>query len=182
MTNPPNDSNLLPLNELAIRIGQLLRDRAQTVAVVEGSAGGLVSAALLAVPGASAYFLGGAVVYTRLARRNLLGLSDADVAGIRGETEPFVDLTANTIRQKLDATWGLSESGFAGPTGGPRGGAAGHVCIAVAGPPGTTARTIQTGRTDRVFNMDQFARRLLALLLEVLEAESAGPASGAIGE
>lgn len=170
-----NDFSLLPLGELALHVGQLLRERAQTVAVVESSSGGLVSASLLAIPGASAYFLGGAVVYTRQARRTLLGLSDAEVAGIRGETEPYVNLTANTIRTSLGAMWGLSESGFAGPTGSTRGGAAGHGCIAVAGPLNTTTGTIDTNRTDRSFNMDHFARRLLALFCEVLEAQRAMP-------
>ena len=165
-----NDSNLLPLGELAIQGARRLRDRAQTVAVVEGSAGGLISAALLAVPGASAYFLGGAVVYTRQARRTLLGLSDADVTGVRGETEPYVALTAGRMRDSLGATWGLSESGFAGPTGGPRGGAAGHCCIAVAGPVAMT-RTIGTGQDDRQFNMDRFARCQLALFCEVLASQ-----------
>ncbi len=166
----PDESNLLPLDELAVRVGGVLRERGQTVGIVESSAGGLVSAALLAVPGASAYFLGGAIVYTRHARRSLLGLSDKDVAGIRGETEPYVDLTANRIRELLGATWGLSESGFAGPTGGPHGGAPGHVCIGVAGQ-ATTTRTMQTGSTDRAFNMDRFARRLLTLFQDVLDAE-----------
>jgi len=171
-----NDFNPLPLAELASQAGQLLRERGQTVAVVESSAGGLVSASLLAIPGASAYFLGGAVVYTRQARRTLLALSDTDVAGIWGETEPYVDLTANRIRDSLGATWGLSESGFAGPTGSPRGGVAGHVCFAVAGPLVTTARTFQTGQTDRGANMDQFARRLLSLFCEVLAAQRSAPA------
>jgi nicotinamide-nucleotide amidase len=172
-----NDLNPLPLSELALRAGRLLRERAETVAVSESSAGGLVSAALLAIPGASAYFLGGAVVYTRQARRTSLGLSDADVKGIWGETEPYVDLTANRIRDSLGATWGLSESGFAGPTGSARGGVAGHVCFAVAGPLLTTARTYQTGQIDRGANMDQFARRLLSLFCEVLETQPSAPSA-----
>ena len=50
---------------LAERVGERLKARGETIAIAESSAGGLISAALLAIPGASAYFVGGAVVYTR---------------------------------------------------------------------------------------------------------------------
>jgi len=139
----------------------------ETVAVTESSAGGLVSAALLAIPGASAFFLGGAVVYTRRAGRALLGLTPADVAGLRGETEPYAALVANRVRQQLRATWGLAESGAAGPSASPYGDAPGHVCLAVAGA-ATSTRTVATGEAERALNMDLFARHLLALFDAVL--------------
>ncbi len=163
-------SDLPPLATLAIGIGATLRERGQTVAVTESSAGGLVSAALLAIPGASSYFLGGAVVYTRRAGKALLGLTPADVAGMRGETEPYAALVANKVRVQLRATWGLSESGAAGPSGSPYGDAPGHVCVAVAGTQ-TQTRTIETGQDNRAVNMDLFARHLLAMFDEVLQAQ-----------
>lgn len=165
-------SDLPPLATLAARVGAALRERGQTVAVTESSAGGLVSAALLAIPGASAFFLGGAVVYTRRAGRALLGLSAADVVGLRAETEPYAALVANRIRDQLRATWGLGESGAAGPSGSPYGDAPGHVCIAVAGAV-TQTRTIETGDGNRALNMDLFARQLLSLFDEVLQAPGA---------
>lgn len=165
-------SDLPSLATLAARVGAALRERGQTVAVTESSAGGLVSAALLAIPGASAFFLGGAVVYTRRAGRALLGLSAADVVGMRAETEPYAALVANRIRDQLRATWGLGESGAAGPSGSPYGDAPGHVCVAVAGT-ATRTKTIETGEGDRALNMDLFARQLLALFDEVLQAPDA---------
>ncbi|MGO4391174.1 CinA family protein [Variovorax sp. M-6] len=165
-------SDLPPLATLAARVGAALRERGQTVAVTESSAGGLVSAALLAIPGASAFFLGGAVVYTRRAGRALLGLSAADVVGMRAETEPYAALVAHRIRDQLRATWGLGESGAAGPSGSPYGDAPGHVCVAVAGA-ATQTRTIETGEGDRALNMDLFARQLLSLFDEVLQATDA---------
>jgi nicotinamide-nucleotide amidase len=164
-------SSLFPLSSVAARISTTLRERGQTVGVIEGSAGGLVSAALLAIPGASAYFVGGAVVYTRKAGKALLGLTADDVVGMRAETEPYAELMAGRIRDKLGTTWGLSESGASGPTGSSYGDLPGHVCIAVVGLNSKT-RTIETGLTDRSVNMDLFARHLLTLFDEVLH----GPA------
>lgn len=162
-------TELAPLAALAARIGAVLRARGETVAVAESSAGGLVSAALLAVPGASSYFRGGAVVYSRHAGRALLGLTTADMVGLRGETEPFALLIAGRMRETHRATWGLGETGAAGPSGSPYGDAAGHVCIAVVGATITHSRTVETGLTDRPVNMDLFARQLLTLFEQALQ-------------
>lgn len=158
------------LAELAARIGATLRERRETVAVVESSAGGLVSAALLAVPGASAYFLGGAVVYSRRAGKALLGLTPADMGDLRSETEPYARFMADQVRESHRATWGICETGAAGPSGSPYGDAPGHVCIAVVGvaPKADAARTVETAQADRPRNMDLFARHLLALFDELL--------------
>ena len=156
-----------PLAVLAQRVGAALKERKEAVAVVESSSGGLVSAALLAVPGASSFFLGGAVVYSRRAGKALLGLTAADVAGLRAETEPYAVLVAGRIRDSHRASWGISESGAAGPSGSPYGDAPGHVCIAVVGAP-ALSRTIETGSGDRAANMDLFARHLLQLFEQAL--------------
>jgi PncC family amidohydrolase len=162
------------LSVLAARVGETLRARGQTVSVVESSAGGLVSAALLAIPGASAYFRGGAVVYSRRAGRALLGLTAEDMAGMRGETEPYARLVAGRVRDTHHTTWGIAESGAAGPSGSPYGDAPGHVCVAVVGGV-TVSRTIETGDTDRPRNMEVFARHLLALFDETLRAQPQTP-------
>ena len=78
------------------------------------------------MPGASAYFLGGAVVYTRRARRALVAIPDDAVAGMRSSSEPYAALLAQTVRTQHRATWGLSETGATGPTGNRYGDAAGH--------------------------------------------------------
>src|SRR5262249_51162865 len=122
---------LLPLAET---VAARLIARKETVAVAESSTGGLIAAALLAVPGASAYFLGGAVVYTAASRSALVGITPADMTGMRASTEPYAAMLAKRICDKHGATWAISETGAAGPTGNRYGDAAGHSCIAIAGP------------------------------------------------
>ncbi len=152
---------------LAQRIADQLRDRGETIAIAESSTGGLVSAALLAVPGASSYFLGGAVVYTRAARVALLAIPDAAMASMRAATEPYALLLARTARERFAATWGLAETGAAGPTGNRYGDQAGHCCLALSGPLERTL-TLETGATDRLANMRAFAAAALALLADTI--------------
>src|SRR5438046_683255 len=151
------------MNELvtiAEKIAAQLIARKQTIAVAESSTGGLISAALLAIPGASAYFLGGAVVYTRRARRVLLDLPDAALGDMRPASEPYALLLANRIRTQFSSTWGLAETGATGPTGNRYGDAAGHACIAVVGPV-ERVLTLETGDDDRSANMTVFAKTAL---------------------
>ena len=148
-------------------IARRLKDRGETVVVAESSTGGLISAALLALPGASAYFLGGAVVYTQIARRALLDLPDISALGMRASTEPYARLLAQTARQRFAASWALAESGATGPSGNRYGDAAGHTCVAVSGSI-ERAITLETGSTDRQANMEAFAKRALELLAEML--------------
>lgn len=153
----------------AERLGVLLKARRETLAVSESSSGGLVSSALLAVPGASAYFLGGAVVYTQRARAALLAITDDDMAGMRSSSEPYARLLARTVRGRLGATWGIAETGAAGPGGNRYGDPAGHSCIAVSGPRDRVV-TIETELADRIANMRAFAAASLDLLIEAMDA------------
>src|SRR5579885_3180962 len=157
---------LLPL---AGQIAARLIARKETIAVAESSTGGLIAAALLALPGASAYFLGGAVVYTKAARGGLIGIGDADMQGLRPSTEAYSALIANRVRERLGATWSIGETGATGPTGNRYGDPAGHTCIALAGPI-ERAITLETGSTDRAANMEAFAKRALDLLAETIAA------------
>ena len=152
---------------IAEQIAEKLVARKQTIAVAESSTGGLISASLLAVPGASAYFLGSAVVYTRDARRILMDIPDDAMKGIRSASEVYAKLLANQIRTRFSADWGLSETGATGPAGNRYGDAAGHSCMAVAGAE-TSAITLETGSADRLANMHEFARTALELLLKAL--------------
>jgi PncC family amidohydrolase len=156
--------DLIPI---AAQIAGHLTARRQTIAVAESSTGGLISTALLAVPGASAYFLGSAVVYTREARRILMDIPDADMKGIRSASEIYAKLLATQIRQRFNSDWGLSETGASGPTGNRYGDAAGHSCIAVAGA-NARAVTLETGSADRLGNMHAFAQAALSELLMAL--------------
>jgi PncC family amidohydrolase len=152
---------------IAENIAARLIERRQTIAVAESSTGGLISASLLAVPGASAYFLGSAVVYTRDARRILMDIPDEAMKGIRSASEAYANLLAGQIRQRFSSDWGLSETGATGPTGNRYGDAAGHSCMAVAGPE-QSAITLETGSADRLANMHVFASTALNLLLQNL--------------
>jgi PncC family amidohydrolase len=159
--------SLLPL---ATDIGARLKARAETVAISESSAGGLISAAILAVPGASVWYRGGGVIYTPQAFRGLLGLRREDLGDMRSSTEPYARLLARTIAGKLDAHWGLCETGASGPTGNGYGDAAGHTCVALSGPGKfEVSRTLETGLTDRPENMRLFAREALELLRAALD-------------
>jgi nicotinamide-nucleotide amidase len=153
---------------IAEKIAARLIERRQTIAVAESSTGGLISAALLAVPGASAYFLGGAVVYTRDARRILTDIPDEAMKGIRSASEPYAKLLASRIRSRFTTDWGLSETGATGPAGNRYGDAAGHSCMGVAGGPEPMVMTLETGSADRLANMHVFAETALKFLLQNL--------------
>ena len=159
------------LRDLARSVGELLKERGDTIAVSESSCGGLLNAALVSVPGASAYYVGGAVIYTRDAQRGLLDVPDSAMEGKRASTEEYAAMNAAAIRERLGTTWALSETGASGPTGNRYGDSAGHACIAVAGPVERSI-TVETGDADREGNMRAFAERALGLLGEALgEAE-----------
>jgi nicotinamide-nucleotide amidase len=155
------------LSDLSRRAGTILRERGETVAVAEGSAGGLISAALLSVPGASAYYLGGTVVYTAAALRAWIAGAVETPSGLRGASEVFADHLARSVRIRLDATWGIGEAGAAGPAN-PYGDPAGHSWFAVSGRIDATQHVL-TGLDDRVVNMGSFAVGALELFVEVLE-------------
>lgn len=158
---------LLPL---AARLGARLKGRGDTIAIAESSTGGLVSAALLSVPGASAYFRGGGVIYTAQARKGFLDIPNPLPPPIeRASTEPYALLLANTVRARLDATWGVGETGATGPSGNRYGDKSGHTCIAVTGPGFSKAITLETGVDDRVANMRAFAERVLQLIAEAID-------------
>ena len=148
------------LGTMAQSVAAKLKERGETVAVTESSGGGLISAALLSIPGASAYFMGGGVIYTHQARRGLLNVPEEAMDGLRSSSEPYARLLATRMREILDTTWTVSETGASGPSGNRYGDKPGHTCIAVAGPVERTM-TLETGDDDRVANMWVFAQTAL---------------------
>lgn len=160
------------LFDLGARAGTLLRERGEKIVVAETSAGGLISASLLAVPGASNYFVGGAITYSLRSIKALAGLDMRALmaGGIRSSSEPYAQLLAKTIREKHQRVhWGLAETGAAGPDGNPYGDPAGHTCMAVDGPL-CRVQTLRTGSADRAANMRAFACASLQLLIDALRA------------
>jgi nicotinamide-nucleotide amidase len=153
---------------LAQRAGALLRARHETVAVAEGAAGGLISAALLSVAGASTFYLGGTVVYTLAASRAFVAGAVPAPPNLRGASEPWALYLARAAAAKLEASWGIGEGGAAGPSGNRYGDPPGHAWVAVAGA-GEATRHVLTGHDDRVANMAAFAAAALELLVGQLE-------------
>lgn len=160
------------LTLLGRTVGELLKTHSHTIAVAESSAGGLISAALLTVPGASAYFLGGGVIYTHEARRSLLAMPDEALEGIRASTEEYALRLARQVRERFETTWGLSETGATGPTGNSYGDTAGHACFAIVGPVEETL-TLETGSPDREANMWTFTQTALDLLARSIQKSAA---------
>jgi nicotinamide-nucleotide amidase len=156
------------LSQLAGAIGALLKERKQTIAVAESSTGGLINAALVAVPGASNFYLGGMVIYTPVGRDKIAGIAKEEMKGLRSASEPYAQLLARRMREKVGATWGLAETGASGPTGNRYGDQPGHACIAVSGPMDAVI-TIETGSPDREANMREFTKRALELLDSCLQ-------------
>ncbi|HYL23519.1 MAG TPA: CinA family protein [Burkholderiales bacterium] len=155
------------LQALAAQVGARLKERNETIAVAESSAGGLINAALVAVPGASAYYLGGEIIYTAAARERVLGITREEMTGLRSASEPYAQLVARRVREQLGATWGLAETGASGPTGNRYGDAPGHACLAVSGRV-ELVTTLETGSSDREANMARFARAALELLFSAM--------------
>lgn len=144
--------------------------RRQTVAVAESSCGGLISAALVSVPGASAYYIGGGVIYTAPGGKALL---PERPKGMRSATTDFALFEARAIREKMGATWGIGETGASGPSGNPYGNPPGHACIAVSGPQ-DHVMTLATGLAEREANMWEFTKAALDLLLKALAMQESG--------
>ena len=156
-------------SQIAAEVGALLKEKGQTVAVAESSSGGLISAALLAVPGASAHFKGGGACYTGAAKQTLMGISDEDMEKERASTETHALVLARSAAARLGADWGIGETGAAGPTGNRYGDAPGHCCVGIAGV-AERAITIETGFENRPENMVAFTEAALGLLLDCLRS------------
>jgi PncC family amidohydrolase len=153
---------------LALDIGTRLGERGESVAVAESTAGGLISAALLSVAGASRYYAGGGVLYTLASRTALAGVSAEQYKNYRGTTPEMLATLAESMRQRLGATWCIAESGLAGPTGSRHGAPAGKVTLSVAGPVVST-EVKETGLPDREANMVEFATLGLQLLSQAIQ-------------
>lgn len=157
------------LAPLAANAAATLMQRGETIAVADGATGGLISAGLLTVPGATRFCMGGGVIYSFKGRDILLGLSREERAGMESVTEAYALLQARAIRDRFGADWGIAESGSAGPGRHPRGAPTGRSCIGVVGPGIALATTVESGSEDRIHNMGAFARAALQFLNLVLE-------------
>lgn len=159
---------LSALHPQAARIAAALKARREKIAVADGATGGLIGAALLTVPGALKFYVGGGIVYSFRAREVLFGLPDAAFAGMRSATPDYALLQARAIRDNFGADWGIAETGSAGGSRHPLGVASGESCCAVIGPGVELVRRTETSSDDRVANMLAFTIAALSLLEEAL--------------
>lgn len=148
-------------------IAEKLKARGDTICVAESSAGGLISSSLLAVPGASAYFLGSTVIYTHEARRALLQVPDEALKGITPSSDQYVLILARALHERMGTTWCIGESGATGPTGSYKN-APGHAALCVVGPVEKSI-ILETADDDRQRNMWIFADKALELFEQALE-------------
>ena len=155
------------MSESIKEVSEVLKARGETIAVAESTTGGLISARLLSMPGASAYFLGGVIIYSRLSRKVFLDTTAEKLHGVKPMSEEMAKFFAKEVKEKLEATWGIAELGLAGPTGSIYGYEAGNSVIAVSGPKDASV-SINTGHNDRVLNMEEFTDCACQLLRDVL--------------
>jgi len=152
-------------------VASLLRARGETICVAETAAGGLVSAALLATPGASRFYRGGLTLYTLESRIAFAGWTDRDIQTYDGPTPSLVAGLASHVRGTLKATYCVGESGTAGPTasGKTPNRQPGYVALAVVGDKDTLSKDLDTGLgNDRQANMVAFAVAALGLVHEYI--------------
>jgi nicotinamide-nucleotide amidase len=117
---------------IAETVGDLLRDREESLAVAESCTGGLVGSLLTDVPGSSDYFDRSLVTYSYDAKRQLLAVSRESLDDHGAVSDPVAREMAQSVRDTADATWGVSTTGVAGPTGGTPEKPVGTVFVGVA--------------------------------------------------
>ena len=154
---------------LATRVGELLLAREARVAVAESTAGGLISARLISVSGASKWFERGLVAYTMSSKPDTLGVS-IDFLREHGTVSPVaVAAIAGSVRERAGVDYVIAESGMAGPIRGRSPKPIGGVAFALAGPDGTVSEEVHF-EGSRVAIMEQIAEHALEMLVEALDS------------
>lgn len=171
MEFPPSE-----IKALVEDIAQILRSKNQTLAISEAACGGLLSAYLISVPGASDFYIGGKLVYSVRQRLRLSGWSNEEISSYVGPSKQVALKLARTTKYDLGSTYVLSETGFAGPTtdlhlqtSSNLDAGVGTVYFGVSGPTGDHAEELSTGNGERSTNMTEFARLGLKFLLRTLK-------------
>ncbi|KAF1942438.1 hypothetical protein EJ02DRAFT_345444 [Clathrospora elynae] len=160
------------LRQIVQEVATLLKERKETISVAETAAGGLISATLLSLPGASGYYKGGLTLYTLESRIAFAGWTQESIADYKGPTAEVVTGLAEHTRKTLGSTYTISESGTAGPTGGhTRNRTPGYVALAVAREGSTVTREVETGSAEREGNMVRFAVEGLKLARDVIKGD-----------
>ncbi|KAG7661275.1 uncharacterized protein J8A68_005167 [[Candida] subhashii] len=183
MSFPPED-----VSKIVQEIAEILRSRNQTLAISEAACGGLISAYIVSVPGASNFYIGGKLVYSLKQRLKLSGWSEEEISNYMGPSQQVALKLARTAKYELGSTYVLSETGYAGPSNDlhisngdddkedtkgktesdDKSQSVGTVYIGLSGPDGEVSTWKNTGSVDRSKNMTEFAKLGLEFLLEQL--------------
>lgn len=151
-------------------VHEILTQRGLTLATAESCTGGSIAARFTAMPGASAYFLCGAVTYSNESKVRLLGVAADDIARWGAVSEQVARQMAEGARRISGADYAIATTGIAGPAGGTAAKPVGTVWIAVASPAGTTAVLKQCG-TDRGQIIDRASAFAIGLLRDCLNGK-----------
>jgi PncC family amidohydrolase len=163
-----------PLDDLAGRLRTACLAAGSTLALAESCTGGLVAAAVTAIPGSSEYFAGGVVSYSNEAKRDLLGV-DPDILAAHGAVSAQVARAmAIGARERFGATLAASVTGIAGPAGGTAAKPVGLTYIGVVDDAGVDVRRI-VWSGDRAANRRDSAIAVLEALLDRVEAQGRRP-------
>jgi nicotinamide-nucleotide amidase len=152
---------------LSKSIGDLLRQRNETIGTGESCTGGYLSHLITSVPGSSDYYLGSVIPYAYQLKTDLLGISDEMLHTHGAVSEEVVTAMAEGVRNKLGVTWALATSGIAGPGGATPQKPVGTIWIACAGPQGTKARLLTVNR-ERLTNIEAASLSALILLRKMM--------------
>jgi nicotinamide-nucleotide amidase len=158
---------------LSKAVGQLLRDRKETLGTGESCTGGYLAHLITSIPDSSDYYLGSIIPYAYEVKTSELGISDQVLKYYGAVSEEVVSAMAKAVREKLGVTWALSTSGIAGPGGATPTKPVGTIWIACAGPGGILKTRLLKLNRDRLGNIEYTAIAALILLrkciLEVRE-------------
>jgi len=159
----------LSSQDLGARLGQLLKAGEATLSVAETTTGGRISALIVATPGSSAYYDRGVVAYSKQAKTETLGISEADLNRYGAVSEEAAKLLAEAVRELSKTTYGLAETGIAGPIQGRSPKPIGTAHVALAGPGGTQVKTLQLAG-DRSGIQEGIAVRAIEWMIEALDS------------
>ncbi|MGD1937031.1 MAG: competence/damage-inducible protein A [Cyanophyceae cyanobacterium] len=158
---------------LAIAVGQLLKQRGETVAVAESCTGGGIGHLLTTIPGSSTYFRGGIISYDNRVKVKCLGVSEDTLTKVGAVSAEVAEQMAVGVRESLGTTWGISVTGIAGPGGGSEEKPVGLVYVGIAGPKGVAHERLNLGETrSRQWIRNSSACSALDLLRRSLLSDS----------
>lgn len=158
---------------LSEAIGNILRERGETVGTAESCTGGYVSHLITSVPGSSDYYLGSVIPYAYELKTSLLSIPQEMLHQHGAVSEEVITAMAEHVREKLGVTWSIATSGIAGPGGATPHKPVGTIWIACSGPQGTKSRLLKLNR-DRLSNIEYASISALVLLRKLLLEQGGG--------